>query len=117
MEYIGKPAQQQEVIHAEIDAEQRHKYRAYVLQIRAVARHTVHFDAKSARSCGAEGSAEAVKQRHAAEQKENQAEHRHRNVDAVQDNSGILEARRQFADTGTGAFCPHQMQGAASIFV
>lgn len=65
--------QQKQKIDAEVYAEQRHEHRTHILQVRAVIRHAVVFDAEAARARRTEGRAQAVEQGHAARQQKQYA--------------------------------------------
>ena len=106
-------AQQQQVIQAEIHAEQEHENGHDVLQVRAVVGHAAVADGKAAGAGGAERDAEAVEQRHAAEQQKADAQHGQQHVQAVQDQRRLAQVRRQLADARPGAFRAHQVHARA----
>ena len=77
-----------QVIAAEVDTKQNHKYGSDILDIGGVAGQRVVFNAKTAGTCGAEGSTDSLEQSHAADQQKNDVENGHDHIDDVEDGCG-----------------------------
>ena len=68
-------ADQHQIVHREVHAEQQHEHRGYILQIGAVPGNAVCLHAETAGAGRAEGGAQRIKQRHSAQQQEHQIQH------------------------------------------
>ncbi len=113
MEGLPEFPGEEEKIDAEVDAEEGHKDRADALKIGAVPRHGVVFDAESACACGAEGSAQAVEQRHSSRQKKTHAQNGEGHVDEIEDGCGLPDLGDQPAHAGAGALRPEQVDAVS----
>ena len=108
------PLCQKQIIKTEIHAEQEHENGDHNLKIRAVSGHAVGPDGKSAGSCGAEGSAQGIKKRHASDQEEKNLKRRHRDINAIQHQRRLAHSGNQLAHRRPRAFRPHQIHGLAA---
>ena len=68
-------------------------------------------DAETAGTGGAEGMQHRVKQRHSPQHQQRNENHRHDQIDAVQNQGGLPHPGHQLAAGGTGNLCFHNIQG------
>lgn len=87
----------------------RHEHRTHILQVRAVIRHAVVFDAEAARARRTEGRAQAVEQGHAARQQKQYAQDGEYDVYLIQQGWPSGACGAPFYPRWAGAFGPQQM--------
>lgn len=111
---LDLPQQKQE-IDREVHPEEGHKHGADRLKIGGVCRHGAVFDAEAAGARRTEGGTQAVKERHAPRQEEEDAQYREGDIDGVQNGGALPGLGHQLIHTGSGAFGPEQVDAVAPL--
>ena len=92
-----------------VDSKKNHKNRCDNLTVGAVASHTVIDDTKSTSTGCTKRNTQGIEQRNSANQKKNNLEQCHSNINRVKNFGGLLNFWNQFADGRTRAFGFHQI--------
>ena len=106
-------ADQHQIVHRKIHAEQQHEHRGHVLQIRAVSGNAVGFYAEAAGAGRTKGGAQRIKQGHSAQKQEHQIQHGEGKIKDVQNFRRLMQAGGQLAHAGAGAFRPQKVHGVS----
>ena len=110
----AEPAQQQQEIRVEVDAEEDHKDGHDPLDVGREAGKAVVLEAEAASTRRAKGREQRVEHIHSARQQEAELHHREREIDAVQDLGRRLHLRHQLVHLRAGAFRLHQVDVGAA---
>ena len=113
LEYTFEIAQHQQIVAAEVHAEQRHKHRGHILNVGRITGEGVVFHAEAAGAGGAEGGADRFQQGHLPDDKENNVGYGQNQVQDVQNYRGFPHFGNQLAHVGAGAFRPQKVHGKA----
>ena len=114
VEHIPEPADHQEVIEVEIDAEQQHENTDHKLVIGiSIRTYTEIAVAEAAGASGAEGVDAGVKERHPSRQQQKDFQQRHDQVNAIENLGAVAHAADQLAHRGPRHLGPHQMHAVA----
>ena len=116
-EYILDVAQKQKVVAAEVDAEQEHKHRTYILYVGGEGSYGVIPYAETAGACSAKSNTQAVKKRKTAKEQKYHANNSEQDIKAVKDERCVLDMRSKLTHTWTRAFCAHEIDTAAFVFL
>ena len=103
--------QQQQIEAGKVHAEKEHEHRRHILQIGAVAGHTVVLDAEASGARRAIGGTEGLEQRHVTGHQENHVQHGQKNINQVEDLRRLFHLRHQLAHLRAGALRPQQVHG------
>ena len=114
VEHIPEPADHQEVIEVEIDAEQQHENSDHKLVIGiSIRTYTEIAVAEATGASGAEGVDAGVKERHPSRQQQKDFQQRHDQVNAIENLGAVAHAADQLAHRGPRHLGPHQMHAVA----
>lgn len=105
---------QQQIIAAEVDAEEQHEHRAYILNVWTVAGDAVILNSEAAGSGRAECGTDSIEQGHIPKQQEEDIHYSEQDIHNIEDLRGLAHPGNQLADIGAWTLSTEQVHGKAS---